>query len=112
MQIEPNKPDTLREEAEAQLDAFAAKVASMKHYVIVVQGFTDSTGGSAVNLDLSRRRAAAVVRYLTLNGKIPLFRVNPMGYGKESPAADNKTRAGRKQNRRVEVRLFAPDLGA
>jgi outer membrane protein OmpA-like peptidoglycan-associated protein len=102
----------LTKEAEAQLEAFAAKVVSMKHYVIEVQGFTDSTGSTAVNLDLSRRRAAAVVRYLTLDRKIPLFRVNTMGYGKESPAADNKTRDGRKQNRRVEVRLFTPDLGS
>jgi len=102
----------LSEEAEAQLDAFAAKVAPMKHYFIGVQGFTDSTGAPAANIELSRRRAAAVVRYLTLDKKIPLFRVNTIGYGKASPAADNKTRDGRKQNRRVEVKLFAPDLGS
>ena len=102
----------LSEEAEAQLDAFAAKVAPMKHYIVEVQGFTDSTGAPAANIELSRRRAAAVVRYLTLDKKIPLFRVNTIGYGKASPAADNKTRDGRKQNRRVEVKLFAPDLGS
>jgi outer membrane protein OmpA-like peptidoglycan-associated protein len=84
----------------------------MKHYFIGVQGFTDSTGASAANIELSRRRAAAVVRYLTLDRKVPLFRVNTIGYGKESPAADNKTRDGRKQNRRVEVTLFTPDLGS
>ena len=102
----------LSEEAEAQLDAFAAKAAPMKHYIVEVQGFTDSTGAPAANIELSRRRAAAVVRYLTLDKKIPLFRVNTIGYGKASPAADNKTRDGRKQNRRVEVKLFAPDLGS
>jgi outer membrane protein OmpA-like peptidoglycan-associated protein len=102
----------LSKEAEAQLDAFAAKVAPMKHYVVEVQGFTDSTGASAANIELSRRRAAAVVRYLTLDGKLPLFRVDTMGYGKENPSADNKTRDGRKQNRRVEVKLFTPDLGS
>jgi outer membrane protein OmpA-like peptidoglycan-associated protein len=102
----------LSKEAEAQLDAFAAKVAPMKHYFIGVQGFTDSTGAPAANIELSRRRAAAVVRYLTLDRKVPLFRVNTIGYGKESPAADNKTRDGRKQNRRVEVTLFTPDLGS
>jgi outer membrane protein OmpA-like peptidoglycan-associated protein len=102
----------LSKEAEAQLDAFAAKVAPMKHYVIDVQGFTDSTGAPAANIELSRRRAAAVVRYLTLDGKLPLYRVNTIGYGKASPATDNKTRDGRKQNRRVEVKLFTPDLGA
>jgi len=102
----------LSKEAEAQLDAFAAKVAPMKHYLIDVQGFTDSTGAPAANIELSRRRAAAVVRYLTLDGELPLYRVNTIGYGKASPAADNKTRDGRKQNRRVEVKLFTPDLGA
>jgi outer membrane protein OmpA-like peptidoglycan-associated protein len=102
----------LSKEAEAQLDAFAAKVAPMKHYVIDVQGFTDSTGAPAANIELSRRRAAAVVRYLTLDRQIPLFRVNNLGYGTASPAADNKTRDGRKQNRRAEVRLFTPDLGS
>jgi outer membrane protein OmpA-like peptidoglycan-associated protein len=102
----------LSKEAEAQLDAFAAKVAPMKHYLIDVQGFTDSTGAPAANIELSRRRAAAVVRYLTLDGKLPLYRVNTIGYGKASPATDNKTRDGRKQNRRVEVKLFTPDLGS
>jgi outer membrane protein OmpA-like peptidoglycan-associated protein len=38
--------------------------------------------------------------------------VNVLGYGTAAPAADNKTRDGRKQNRRVDVNLFAPDLGA
>jgi len=102
----------LSKESEAQLDAFAAKVAPMKHYIIDVQGFTDSTGAPAVNIEISRRRAAAVVRYLTLDRQIPLYRVNTIGYGKASPAADNKTRDGRKQNRRVEVKLFTPDLGS
>jgi OOP family OmpA-OmpF porin len=101
----------LSDEAKAQLDAAIAKVSTLKHFVIEVQGFTDSTGDVATNLDLSRRRAAAVVRYLTLQGKVPLYRVNTIGYGEESPAADNKTRDGRKQNRRVEVRFYAPDLG-
>jgi len=102
----------LSKDAMAELDAMGAKVSAMRHYVIEVQGFTDSTGDPATNLELSRRRAAAVVRYLTLNLKVPLYRVNTLGYGEENPAADNKTREGRQQNRRVEVRLFAPDLGS
>jgi outer membrane protein OmpA-like peptidoglycan-associated protein len=101
----------LTDEAKAQLDAAVTKLSSMKHYVVEVQGFTDSTGDAAMNLELSRRRAAAVVRYLTLEKKIPLYRVNTIGYGEESPSADNKTRDGRKQNRRVEVRFYVPDLG-
>jgi outer membrane protein OmpA-like peptidoglycan-associated protein len=97
----------LSAEAKATLDGIAAKVTPMKRYQVQVEGFTDSTGDSAYNIELSRRRAAAVVRYLTLQGKIPLFRVHTVGYGDENPAGDNKTRDGRQQNRRVEVRVYA-----
>ncbi len=106
-----NRSD-LSKEAKQQLDAAAAKISSMKHYIIEVEGFTDSTGASATNLELSRRRASAVVLYLTVTHKIPLHRINTLGYGAEKPAADNKTRDGRKQNRRVEVRFLAPNLGS
>jgi len=102
---------TLTDEAKQQLDGVAAKVSSMKHYTIEVQGFTDSTGTPEYNDRLSQRRAEAVVRYLTLQGKIPLYRVEIAGYGEENPAADNKTRDGRKENRRVEVRIYTPELG-
>jgi outer membrane protein OmpA-like peptidoglycan-associated protein len=102
----------LSKEALSLLDALAEKVGPLKHYVIEVQGFTDSTGAPETNLRLSERRAAEVVRYLTLERKIPLFRVNVMGYGAANPASENKTRAGRQQNRRVQVSLFVPDLGS
>lgn len=97
----------LSTEAKASLDGVASKVASMKRYQIEVQGFTDTTGDPTFNIELSRRRAASVVRYLTLQGKIPLFRVATVGYGEENPTGDNKTRAGREENRRVEVRVYA-----
>jgi OOP family OmpA-OmpF porin len=102
----------LKDEAKQTLDGIASKVASMKHYTIEVQGFTDSTGDPEFNVRLSQRRADAVVRYLTLQGKIPLYRVETVGYGEESPAADNKTRDGRKENRRVEIRVYSPDFGS
>lgn len=106
-----NRAD-LDDEAKAQLDRFAQNLAERRHYVIEIQGFTDRTGSRAYNLDLSRRRAEAVVRYLTLQHKVPLYRVRIMGYGSEAPVADNQTREGRKQNRRVEVRLLAAEPGA
>ncbi len=96
----------LTDAAKQELDGFAAKVGSEKNFEIEVQGFTDSTGDPQLNLELSRKRAAAVVRYLTLDKKIPLFRVQTLGYGEENPTSDNKTRDGRKENRRVEVRLY------
>jgi outer membrane protein OmpA-like peptidoglycan-associated protein len=99
----------LKDEAKQLLDGIASKVSSMKRYAIEVQGFTDSTGTPEVNVRLSQRRADAVVRYLTLQGKVPLHRVQTVGYGEDNPASDNKTRDGRQQNRRVEIRLFAVD---
>jgi OOP family OmpA-OmpF porin len=70
-----------------------------------VQGFTDSTGDDGYNIGLSQRRAGVVVRYLVSQG-VDLFRITVIGLGEASPTADNSTREGREQNRRVEVRLL------
>jgi outer membrane protein OmpA-like peptidoglycan-associated protein len=78
----------------------------MKNYVVELQGFTDSTGSKNTNLELSRKRADAVVRYLTTKHNIALHRVYVAGYGHENSVADNKTRDGRKQNRRVDMKVF------
>jgi len=96
------------EDTEA-LDEVAQTVSGMKHYVIEVQGFTDSVGQKQYNLQLSRKRADAVVRYLTLEKQIPLVRVYTAGYGEEGAAAPNNTRDGRKQNRRVDVSILTPE---
>jgi OmpA-OmpF porin, OOP family len=98
----------LTDEDKQQLDAFAQTAAGMKRYVIQVQGFTDSTGSKQYNLSLSQRRADAVVRYLTENDKIPLIWIRYLGYGEDMPAADNDSRDGRQQNRRVVVTVLAP----
>ena len=98
----------LTDEDKGQLDAFARTAASMKRYVIQVQGFTDSTGSKSYNLQLSQRRADAVVRHLTESDKIPLIWVRYLGYGEDMPAADNDSRDGRQQNRRVVVTVLAP----
>jgi len=90
------------------LDSLAQAVSGMKHYVLEVRGFTDDVGPKPYNLALSRKRADAVVRYLTLDKQIPLVRVYVAGYGEQDPAAPNKTRSGREQNRRVDVSILAP----
>jgi len=99
-------------EAKRQLDAAVGTISAHKRYVLEVQGFTDKTGPVALNLELSRQRAQEVVRYLTLQHKIPLHRIHVLGMGNAAPVADDKTREGRKLNRRVEVRLFSADPGA
>jgi outer membrane protein OmpA-like peptidoglycan-associated protein len=90
----------------AELDALAAGLANQKGYVLEVQGFTDSTGGANANKVLSQRRADAVQSYLVEHYNVPLYRVRMIGLGDDKPVAENKTRSGRAQNRRVEVRLL------
>ncbi len=97
----------LSQDAKAAVDATVTKLAGIKNYVIELQGFTDNTGNKTQNLDLSRKRADALVRYLTVKHSLPLHRIFVAGYGAENGAADNKTRDGRKLNRRVEMKAFA-----
>jgi outer membrane protein OmpA-like peptidoglycan-associated protein len=97
----------LTDDAKAKLDDLATKALNTKGYVIEIAGFTDSTGAVEKNRLLSQRRADSVIRYLVENHQIPLRRiVTPYGYGKTNPIADNSTREGREQNRRVEVKLL------
>jgi outer membrane protein OmpA-like peptidoglycan-associated protein len=97
----------LSPEAKGQLDEFATKALAGKNYMIEIAGHTDSTGGEAKNMRLSRQRAESVVEYLTVRHKIPARRfITPMGYGKTDAVADNTTASGRAQNRRVEVKML------
>ncbi len=97
----------LSPEAKQTLDELAGKTTSARAFMIEVAGHTDSTGSDAKNFRLSRARADAVVQYLAVQHKIPLRRfVTPMGYGKTEAVADNTTREGREQNRRVEVKMI------
>ena len=101
---------SLTEADKQKLDELAQSVGSMKHYVIQIQGYTDKTGPEQYNLQLSHRRADAVIRYLTMNGKIPLVRVYSMGYGESDPVAPNSTLKGRKLNRRVDITVMVPQI--
>ena len=97
----------LSKASQSQLDDIAAKALNAKGYVIEVSGYADSTGSVERNRALSQRRADAVIRYLVENHRIPLRRiVTPYGYGESQPIADNRTREGRTQNRRVEVKVL------
>lgn len=71
---------------------------------IRIEGHTDSSGDDAHNLDLSERRAKAVVNYLTGRG-IDASRLESKGLGESAPVADNESAAGRAQNRRVVIVL-------
>jgi OmpA-OmpF porin, OOP family len=97
----------LSDEAKAALDEIAAQAKNEKGYLIQVTGYASADGGEARNRTLSERRADAVRRYLAENHDIPLHRmINPFGFGELKPVAENDTREGRKQNRRVEVAIL------
>ncbi|MBL7471307.1 OmpA family protein [Robertkochia sediminum] len=71
----------------------------------MIEGHTDSTGSESLNLRLSKERAAAVEAYLE-NAGIASDRLTSEGYGESNPIASNRTRDGRRQNRRVEINLI------
>src|SRR5215813_13715056 len=97
----------LSPESMASLDEIAVHAKTEKAYIIEITGYASSEGGQEFNKRLSQQRADAVVRYLADNHMIPLRRiVTPHGYGTLNPVADNTTRDGRKENRRVEVKIL------
>jgi len=105
-----NKAD-LSKDMKAKLDGFAATVKDQKKFVVEVQGFADPVGNAAYNQELSQRRAMTVARYLSVEHDIPLRRIQMLGVGSVKPVADNKTREGRMQNRRVEIKVYTLPAG-
>jgi outer membrane protein OmpA-like peptidoglycan-associated protein len=69
----------LNDEAKATLDQLASKVKNSKGYVLEIEGFTDKTGNDSHNLGLSQGRSESVVRYLSQQLQIPLFRMFILG---------------------------------
>jgi len=102
----------LNDDAKAQLDDMAKSASGLERYMIEVQGFTDKSGTADINERLSQERAESAARYLVNEHKIPVRSINMLGSGYAAPVGDDATREGRKQNRRVEIRLFVPEAGA
>ncbi len=97
----------LSPEAKAELDNVAATALTMRGYVLEVTGYASSDGNARANKRLSQRRAQAVIDYLVDTHDIPLRRIGQSyGYGENKAIADNATREGRAQNRRVEVKVL------
>ena len=91
----------------AQLDQVATSLDKTRGYILALTGGTDSVGDAQYNYQLSNRRADAVVTYLATRFNIPPHKFYLIGIGKEDPVADNGTRAGRAENRRVEIKLMS-----
>jgi outer membrane protein OmpA-like peptidoglycan-associated protein len=97
----------LSPDAKAALDDIATQAKNERGFVIEVRGFASADGSENLNRQLSQRRADSVVRYLAERHDIPLRRIIlPFGYGEAMALADNSTRDGRQQNRRVEVKIL------
>ena len=94
----------LKPEGRSKLDDLVGQLNGVNLEVIIAVGHTDSVGSVAYNQRLSVRRAEAVKAYLVSKG-IEQSRVYTEGKGKSQPVADNRTREGRAQNRRVEVEV-------
>lgn len=97
----PNQSE-LTTAAMRKLYPFVTILKDQPQRSIRIDGYTDSRGTASSNLDLSQRRADAVRDFLIDNGISPR-RITARGYGEAAPVASNATRAGRRENRRVEV---------
>jgi outer membrane protein OmpA-like peptidoglycan-associated protein len=97
----------LTDDAKAKLDEFATKTLASRGFVVEVSGYASKEGGLLYNHSLSAKRAEAVMDYLIGSGNVPLRRIIvPYSGGIMNPVADNQTREGREQNRRVELKLL------
>ena len=90
-----------------ELKKLAETAKALNGYIIEVTGYADSTGSAAINTKLSEDRAKAVVTYLMQEGSVPIRHiVAPGAMGEYGAAAPNETKAGRAENRRVEVKIL------
>lgn len=95
---------TFQKQTNQVLEAMTAIFKEYPQANFSIEGHTDSDGSNSMNLALSDRRANAVRDYLIANG-ISADRLSAKGFGEENPIASNSTRAGKRENRRVEVKL-------
>jgi outer membrane protein OmpA-like peptidoglycan-associated protein len=92
-----------------QLDVLATDIHPSKGYVLEVQGFADPRGSQQANLELSRQRASAVVRYLSEKHEVPLFRMRTLGMGTANAVKDENGRLSNEKSRRVEIHVLRND---
>jgi outer membrane protein OmpA-like peptidoglycan-associated protein len=97
----------LSEDAKTQITELAEKVkADNRRLYIEIEGHTDNTGDETYNERLGLKRAEAVRDYLYQTNGIPLHAISVFSFGESNPIADNSTREGRAQNRRVVIKVL------
>lgn len=97
----------LDDRAQTALLDLVKQLQANGNLIVDLEGYTDNMGPGPYNLQLSQRRAEAVRRFLVEKG-IDVHRIQSIGLGDARPTADNKSKQGRDQNRRVAVKVFAP----
>jgi outer membrane protein OmpA-like peptidoglycan-associated protein len=98
---------TISKKDQEELKKLAGTATGLNGYIVEVVGYADSTGSAAINTKLSENRAKAVVTYLMQQGGVPVRHiVAPGAMGEYGAAAPNETKAGRAENRRVEVKVL------
>jgi outer membrane protein OmpA-like peptidoglycan-associated protein len=100
---------TLQPEDKEQLDQLVGNTGQLKRYFIAIEGYTDPTGDAAYNLDLSKRRADAVVQYLAGERDVDFNRIHTIGLGEQKLVDEGTNRDARAKNRRVEVKIYSAD---
>lgn len=98
--------DRIRQEARANLRNLAASLDKYPNTDLLIVGHTDAAGSDWYNLDLSERRASSAATYLATQG-VDRSRLRTTGRGEREPVATNEWEAGRQQNRRVEIAIYA-----
>jgi outer membrane protein OmpA-like peptidoglycan-associated protein len=101
---------SLKPEGVQQLASVSAILKKYPEDRILISGHTDNVGKKADNQTLSQQRAETVKNTFLGQGVQPASILSATGYGDSQPVADNKSEAGRAQNRRVELRISAPDV--
>lgn len=91
----------VKKEYMSKLEAFAKFLNTNEPVSVIIEGHTDSVASDKYNQALSERRAKAVVDILVNEFKVDAKRLKAVGYGEARPVADNKTKAGRAENRRI-----------
>lgn len=98
---------SLSSQGKADLCATANAAKGIKNSLLLIVGYTDSTGGDELNQRLSEKRASRVVNYIQQNcGWKPYRMLTPAGMSKSDPLASNDTEQGKAQNRRVAVNIL------
>ena len=100
--------DRVRAEAAQNLRNLAASLDKYPNTDLLIVGHTDSDGPDSYNWDLSERRASSAATYLATQG-VARARLRTVGRGETEPVATNDSEAGKQQNRRVEVAIYASE---